>query len=80
MQECQKKGLNVPNDISVVGYNDHDNYLSSQNLTFISHPLTEMGKMAVEILEKIEKGENPNNLSKLIEPILNKGKSDGKIT
>jgi len=80
LQECQKKGLNVPNDISVVGYNDHDNYLSSQNLTFISHPLTKMGKMAVEILEKIEKGENPNNLSKLIEPILNKGKSDGKIT
>ena len=39
-----------------------------------------MGKMAVEILEKIEKGENPNNLSKLIEPILNEGKSDGKIT
>jgi len=76
----KKKGLNVPNDISVVGYNDHDNYLSSQNLTFISHPLTKMGKMAVEILEKIEKGENPNNLSKLIEPILNKGRSDGKIT
>lgn len=72
--------MNVPNDISIVGYNDHDNYLSSQNLTFISHPLTKMGKMAVEILEKIEKGENPNNLSKLIEPILNKGKSDGKIT
>ena len=80
LQECQKKGLNVPNDISVVGYNDHDNYLSSQNLTFISHPLTKMGKMAVEILEKIEKGENPHNLSKLIEPILNEGKSDGKIT
>ena len=80
LQECQKKGLNVPNDISIVGYNDHDNYLSSQNLTFISHPLTKMGKMAVEILEKIEKGDNPNNLSKLIEPILNKGKSDGKIT
>ena len=39
-----------------------------------------MGKMAVEILEKIEKGENPHNLSKLIEPILNEGKSDGKIT
>jgi LacI family transcriptional regulator len=79
LQECQERGLSTPKDISVVGYNDHDNYLSSQNLTFISHPLTKMGKMAVEILEKIEKGENPSNLSKLIEPILNKGKSDGKI-
>jgi hypothetical protein len=38
-----------------------------------------MGKMAVEILEKIEKGEKPSKLTKLIEPILNKGKSDGKI-
>ena len=79
LQECQQRELNVPKDISVVGYNDHDNYLSSQNLTFISHPLTEMGKMSVEILEKIEKGVHPNKLSKLIEPILNKGKSDGKI-
>ena len=79
LQECQERGLNTPKDISIVGYNDHDNYLSSQNLTFISHPLTKMGKMAVEILEKIEKGENPSKLSKLIEPILNKGKSDGKI-
>ena len=80
LQECQRRGLNTPKDISIVGYNDHDNYLSSQNLTFISHPLTKMGKMAVEILEKIEKGEDPNKLSKLIEPILNEGKSDGKIT
>jgi hypothetical protein len=38
-----------------------------------------MGKMAVEILEKIEKVQKPYKLSKLIEPILNKGKSDGKI-
>ena len=80
LQECQLRGLDAPKDISIVGYNDHDNYLSSQNLTFISHPLSKMGKMAVEILEKIEKGEDPNKLSKLIEPILNKGKSDGKIT
>ena len=71
--------MQVPNDISLVGYNDHDNYLSSQNLTFISHPLTEMGKMAVEILEKIENGIPPKELSMLIEPILNKGKSDKKI-
>ena len=79
LQECQKRGLEVPKDISLVGYNDHDNYLSSQNLTFISHPLAEMGKMAVEILEKIENGVAPKKLSKLIEPILNKGKSDKKI-
>jgi len=80
LQECQKRNLQIPKDISLVGYNDHDNYLSSQNLTFISHPLTKMGKMAVEILEKMERGENPSKLSKLIEPVLNEGKSDSKIT
>ena len=61
LQECQKRGLVLSKDISVVGYNDHDNYLSSQNLTFISHPLTEMGKMAVKMLEKMDKGEKPEN-------------------
>ena len=79
LQECQKRGLEVPKDSSLEGYNDHDNYLSSQNLTFISHPLSEMGKMAVEMLEKIENGIPPKEISKLIEPILNKGKSDKKI-
>ncbi len=79
IQECQKRGMEISKDISLVGYNDHDNYLSSQNLTFISHPLTEMGKMAVKMLEKMDKGEKPENLTKLIEPILHKGKSDGKI-
>ena len=38
-----------------------------------------MGKMSVEMLKKIDNGDDPNSLSKLIEPILHKGKSDGKI-
>ena len=80
LQECQRRGLVIAKDISVVGYNDHDNYLSSQNLTYISHPLAEMGKMAVDMLEKMDKGERPENLTQLIEPILNKGNSDGKIS
>ena len=80
LQECQRRGLVIAKDISVVGYNDQDNYLSSQNVTYISHPLGEMGKMAVKMLEQIDQGENPENLSKLIKPILNKGKSDGKVS
>jgi LacI family transcriptional regulator len=79
IQECQRNGLNLGEDISIVGYNDHDNYLSSQNLTFISHPLNKMGKISVEMLNKLEKGYKASSLSKLMEPILNKGKSDGKI-
>ena len=39
-----------------------------------------MGKMAVNMLEKWIKGEKPENLTQLIKPILNKGKSDGKVS
>tara|TARA_B110000196_G_C21130138_1_gene658032 strand:- start:986 stop:2008 length:1023 start_codon:yes stop_codon:yes gene_type:complete len=78
IQECQKRNLVIGKDISIVGYNDHDNYLRSQNLTYISHPLSEMGKLSVEMLNKIESGSNPNSVSTLINPILHKGKSDGK--
>ena len=56
-----------------------NNYLSSLNLTFISHPLSKMGEASVKMLKDIENGANPEDTSKLIEPILNKGKSDGKI-
>ena len=79
LQECKSRNLVVGNNISVVGYNDHDNYLSSQNLTFISHPLAQMGMDSVNILKKIENGYHPDEVSKLIEPILHEGKSDGPL-
>jgi len=77
--ECENQKLNVGKDISVVGYNDYDNYLSSQNVTYISHPLSQMGVDAVNILKKLENGYATENVSKLIEPILHKGKSDGLL-
>lgn len=79
IQECQKRNIIIGKGISVVGYNDNQTYLSSLNLTFISHPLSKMGKMSVEILKKIDNGNDPGSLSKLIDPILHEGKSDGKI-
>ena len=79
LQECNNRRLKVGSNISVVGYNDHDNYLSSQNLTFISHPLLSMGQESVQILKNIERGEKPNEQIKLIEPILHEGKSDGHL-
>ena len=79
LQECKNRNLSVGKNVSVVGYNDHDNYLSSQNLTFISHPLASMGQEAVQILKNIERGEKPKNQAKLIEPILHEGKSDGPL-
>jgi len=79
LQECKNRNLLVGKDISLVGYNDHDNYLSSQNLTYISHPLSQMGTDSVNILKKIENGSKPDEVSKLIEPILHKGISDGPL-
>ena len=75
----RNKPLVIGSNISVVGYNDYDNYLSSQNLTFISHPLSQMGMDSVNILKKIENGYHPDEVNKLIEPILHKGKSDGPL-
>ena len=79
LQECKNQNLVVGKNISVVGYNDYDYYLSSQNLTYISHPLAQMGTDSVNILKKIENGYHPDEVSKLIEPILHEGRSDGPL-
>ena len=79
IQECHSRKLRVGKDISLVGYNDYDNFLNSQNITHISHPLTRMGEIAVENLAKIENGKKPKNFGRLIDPILYEGKSDGPI-
>jgi LacI family transcriptional regulator len=80
LQECKNQKLSIGKDISIVGYNDHDNYLSSLNITYISHPLRNMGQEAVLILKNIERGEKISIQSKLINPILHEGKSDGVCT
>ena len=38
-----------------------------------------MGVDSVNILKKIENGYHPNEVNKLIEPILHEGKSDGPL-
>ena len=78
-KECNNRNLVVGKKISIFGYNDHNNYLSSQNLTFISHSLASMGQESVQILKNIERGEKPKNLGKLINPILHEGISDGPL-
>ena len=52
--KCQELKLDIGQDISVVGFNDQDSYLSSQNLTYISHPLMEMGRQSVKMLEQLD--------------------------
>ena len=79
LQECENQKLNVGKDISIVGYNDYDIFLSTKNLTYVSHPITQMGIDSVNILNKLENGYNPEEVSKLIKPILHEGKSDGPL-
>ena len=74
--KCQDMKLEIGKDISVVGFNDQDSYLSSQNLTYISHPLMEMGKQSVKILKDLDQDIPISKVSTLIEPILNEGTSD----
>ena len=73
--KCQDMKLEIGKDISVVGFNDQDSYLSSQNLTYISHPLMEMGKQSVKILQNLEQDISIKKVSTLIDPILNEGTS-----
>ena len=76
LQECQNRRLELGKDITVVGFNDHDNYLSTQDLTYISHPLNKMGRMAIKILSNLENGATPSKQSMLIDPVLHEGPFD----
>ena len=79
LQECENQKLNVGKDISIVGYNDYDIFLSTKNLTYVSHPIAQMGIDSVNILNKLENGYDPEEVSILIQPILHEGKSDGPL-
>lgn len=51
MQACMERGLRVPQDISIIGY---DNFqpagTSTPPLTTVHHPITEMGTLAAEMV------------------------------
>ena len=50
-------------------------------ITYIkTNPLSQMGVDSVNIFKKLENGHNPDEVSKLIEPILHEGKSDGPLS
>ena len=60
MQALQKAGLRVPEDVSIVGFDDID-HASYQNpgLTTVRQPLRKMGAMAAEtVLRRITSGTN----------------------
>lgn len=52
-----KKGIKVPEDLSVIGFDDNPMVMSSGvALSTFSQPLVEMGRMGVEYLKKILEG------------------------
>lgn len=61
IDEARKRGLNVPNDLSVVGFDGIDaSSWHGYQLTTIKQPIEQMTKAAVDILlEKINSPENP---------------------
>jgi DNA-binding LacI/PurR family transcriptional regulator len=55
MKSIRKKGLRVPEDISVIGYDDHE-FAEVIGLTTISQPVKFLGQLAAsQIMAKIEK-------------------------
>jgi LacI family transcriptional regulator len=58
MRAAQERALRVPEDVSVMGYGDvvWASYLTP-TLTTIRQPLTDMGRTAVSLLERIRAGE-----------------------
>lgn len=65
IKAIRKKGLRVPEDISVVGYDDHE-FASTIGLTTISQPVQFLGQLAAsQIMAKIEKPESNSSQMKV---------------
>jgi LacI family transcriptional regulator len=62
MQAAQAAGLRVPDDVSVVGYDDIQlARLSSPALTTVDQRASVLGQRAAEMLFQILKGETPES-------------------
>lgn len=59
MKSLKKKGLRVPEDISVIGYDDHE-FSEVMGLTTVAQPVQFLGQLiASQIMVKIDKPETP---------------------
>lgn len=75
-----QKGYEVPEDISVVGFDDHP-FASELKpyLTTVRQPAVEMGKVGVDSLFKLMKDQEQNNLVIKLNPKLIKRESTAKL-
>src|SRR5690554_2872399 len=71
MGQLQALGYNIPNDISIVGFDDIENAdIVSPPLTTLRVSRTELGKKATKILIDLVKGKNDNTSNIAIHPKL----------
>ena len=63
--QLERSGYEVPNDISVIGY-DNSFYANDIGLTTIAQDPIEMAKMAAEMTVKLIEGEKPEHLFRTI--------------
>ena len=57
IQECNKKGLRIPEDIKLVGFDDVElAKLTYPTITTVHQPISEIAEAAIETIEKLNEG------------------------
>jgi LacI family repressor for deo operon, udp, cdd, tsx, nupC, and nupG len=71
LQIAKKRGVKVPQDLSVVGFDNYDqSAYQVPPLTTVNQPFYEMGRIAMELLESIVQDPKRHSQQVLIEPEL----------